>query len=99
MNIKGKVAVITGAAGGIGKSVAMELAKREIGHLALVDKTDAVHELSAEINQQMGRTAATGYTGDVTEETFRSWVYQDLKEKHGLVHICVPAAGSTRDGL
>jgi 3-oxoacyl-[acyl-carrier protein] reductase len=99
MNIKGKVAVITGAAGGIGKSVAMELAKREIGHLALVDKTDAVHELSAEINQQMGRTGATGYTGDVTEETFRSWVYQDLKEKHGMVHICVPAAGITRDGL
>jgi 3-oxoacyl-[acyl-carrier protein] reductase len=99
MNIKGKVAVITGAAGGIGKAVAIQLAKREIGHLALVDKTEAVHESAAELNQQMGRTMATGYTGDVTEDTFRSWVYQDLKEKHGMVHICVPAAGITRDGL
>jgi NAD(P)-dependent dehydrogenase (short-subunit alcohol dehydrogenase family) len=99
MNIKGKVAVITGAAGGIGRAVAVQLAKREVAHLALVDKTEAVHELSREINEQMGRTVATGYTGDVTEETFRSWVYQDLKDKHGMVHICVPAAGITRDGL
>src|SRR5579872_1642349 len=99
MNIKGKVAVITGAAGGIGRAVALELAKREAGHLALVDKTEAVHELGTEINKLTGRAIATGYTGDVTEETFGSWVYQDLHEKHGIVNICVPAAGITRDGL
>ncbi|MDB6017589.1 MAG: Short-chain dehydrogenase/reductase [Pedosphaera sp.] len=99
MNIKGKVAVVTGAAGGIGRAVALELAKRQIGSLALVDKTEVVHELSAEVNQLMGSSVATGYTGDVTEETFRTWVYQDLHEKHGIVNICVPAAGITRDSL
>jgi 3-oxoacyl-[acyl-carrier protein] reductase len=99
MNIKGKVAVITGAAGGIGRATAIELANRQVGTLALVDKTEAVHELAKEINQLHGREVASGYTGDVTEETFRSWVYTDLHEKHGIVNICIPAAGITRDGL
>src|ERR1700758_983793 len=99
MNIKGKVAVVTGAAGGIGRAVAIELAKRQVGTLALVDKTEAVHDLSTEINQLVGGQVAAGYTGDVTEETFRSWVYEDLHEKHGIVNICVPAAGITRDSL
>lgn len=99
MNIKGKTGVITGAAGGIGRAVAIEMAKRGIKHVGLVDKTEAVHELSKEINELTGRETATGYAGDVTEETFRRWVYQDLGEKHGLVNICVPAAGITRDSL
>lgn len=99
MNIKGKVGIVTGAAGGIGRATALELAKRGIGFLGVVDKTEAVHELSKEINQLVGREMATAYAGDVTEETFRSWVYQDLREKHGVVNICVPAAGITRDSL
>jgi 3-oxoacyl-[acyl-carrier protein] reductase len=99
MNIKGKVAVITGAAGGIGRAVAVELAKRGAKHIALVDKTEAVHGVAEEVSKQVGALTATGYTGDVTDETFRSWVYQDVREKQGLVQICVPAAGITRDGL
>ena len=99
MNIKGTVAVVTGAAGGIGRAVALELANRQVGFLALVDKTELVHGLATEINQITGRQLAMGYTGDVTEETFRSWVYQDLHQKHGIVNICVPAAGITRDSL
>ncbi|WP_040549608.1 SDR family NAD(P)-dependent oxidoreductase [Pedosphaera parvula] len=99
MNIKGKVAVITGAAGGIGRAVANEMANRQVGSLALVDKTEAVHELAKEINQLAGRTVATGYPGDVTEDSFRSFVYRDVHEKHGVVNICVPAAGITRDSL
>src|SRR4051794_9525916 len=77
MNIKGKVAVITGAAGGIGRAVAYEFANRQVGSVALVDKTEAVHDLAKEINQSVGRTVATGYPGDVTDENFRSYVYQD----------------------
>ena len=99
MNIKGKVAVVTGAAGGIGRAVATELVKRQVKAIALVDKTEAVHELAKELNQVAGSPVATGYAGDVTEETFRTWVYQDLHQKHGIVNICVPAAGITRDSL
>src|SRR6202008_4652706 len=97
MSIKNKVAVITGAAGGIGRALAAEMAKRGIAHLGLVDKTEAVHEVATQVNQLSARSVATGYAGDATDETFRSWVYQDMNEKHGLVNICVPAAGITRD--
>lgn len=99
MNIKNKVGVITGAAGGIGRAVALELANREIGCLALVDFSESVHEVCQGINEQVERPAATGYVGDVTDEAFRTRVYQELNQKHGMVNICVPAAGITRDSL
>ena len=43
----GKVAVVTGAAQGIGREVALRLA-REGGRVALVDRSDLVHEAAAE---------------------------------------------------
>ena len=41
---EGKTAVITGSAQGIGRTVALTMA-REGGKLALVDKSDLVHEV------------------------------------------------------
>ena len=99
MNIKDKVGVITGAAGGIGRAVALELANREIGFLALVDFSESVHEVCQSINAEVERPVSAGYVGDVTDEAFRTCVYRELNEKHGMVNICVPAAGITRDGL
>ena len=99
MNIKRKVGVITGAAGGIGRAVGLALANRQIGFLALVDSSESVHEVCQNINEQVGRSVAGGYIGDVTDEAFRTRVYQELNQKHGMVNICVPAAGITRDGL
>ena len=43
MNIKDAVAVITGAASGIGRAVSAELARRGARALALVDHDKAVH--------------------------------------------------------
>jgi len=99
MNIKGRVAAITGAAGGIGRALAKELCRRDIAGLALVDHVDAVQSLAEELNAEAGRAVATGYVGDVTEEAFRKHVYDQTQERHGLVRICVPAAGITRDAL
>src|SRR5262245_2910622 len=99
MNIKRKVGVITGAAGGIGRAVGLELANRQIGFLALVDSSESVHAVCQNINEQVGRSVAGGCAGDVTDEAFRTHVYQELNQKHGMVNICVPAAGITRDGL
>ncbi|HEV2210804.1 MAG TPA: SDR family NAD(P)-dependent oxidoreductase [Verrucomicrobiae bacterium] len=99
MTIKGKVAVITGAAGGIGRALALELAKREAAGLALVDQSEAVQQVAKAINELSGHALAFGYSGDVTQGEFRSRVYREMAEKHGRVNICVPAAGITRDGL
>ena len=99
MNIKGSVAVITGAAGGIGRALALELAKRKAAGIALVDMSDAVHQVAKAINELAGAEVAVGYNGDVTDGKFRSSVFQQMTQKHGRVNICVPAAGVTRDGL
>ena len=99
MNINGSVAVITGAAGGIGRALALELAKRKAAGLALVDQSDAVHQVAKAINELSGRTVAFGYSGDATDPKFRKIVYAEMAEQHGRVNICVPAAGITRDNL
>ncbi len=99
MNIKGGVAVITGAAGGIGRALALELAKRKVAALALVDMSDGVQQVATAINELAGSDIAFGYSGDVTSGEFRSRVFQEMAQKHGRINICVPAAGITRDSL
>lgn len=99
MNIKGSVAVITGAAGGIGRALALELAKRKAACLALVDQSEGVQQVAKAINELAGSTVAIGYSGDVTDPKFRKHVYWEMSEQHGPVNVCVPAAGVTRDNL
>src|ERR1051326_515661 len=99
MTIKGSVAVITGAAGGIGRALALEMAKRKAAGLALVDHSETVHQVARAVNEFAGSSVAVGYSGAVTDAVFRSKVYGEMSEKHGAVSICVPAAGITRDSL
>jgi NAD(P)-dependent dehydrogenase (short-subunit alcohol dehydrogenase family) len=99
MNIKNAVAVITGAAGGIGRALALELAKRKVASLALVDQSDTVQQVAKAINELSGSTIAFGYSGNVSDAEFRHRVFKDMAKKQGPVNICVPAAGITRDSL
>ncbi len=99
MEIKHAVAVVTGAAGGIGRALAFELVNRKAAGLALVDQTESVEELSEALNQLAGRSVASAYVGEVTNEEFRKRVYQEMAQNHGRVNVCVPAAGITRDSL
>jgi NAD(P)-dependent dehydrogenase (short-subunit alcohol dehydrogenase family) len=99
MNIKGAVAVITGAAGGIGRALALELVRRKAAGLALVDQSEGVHQVAKALNELAGGPVAFGYSGDATETEFRQRVYREMAEQRGRVNICVPAAGITRDSL
>src|SRR5689334_22749246 len=99
MNIEGSVAVITGAAGGIGRALALELAKRKASGLALVDQSDAVQQVAKAINELTGNTIALGFSGDATDAKFRKQVFSEMSQRYGPVNICVPAAGITRDNL
>ena len=99
MDIKGKVAIITGAASGIGRAAAMELKKHGIGSIALVDMADSVHEVAAELNAADGSDTVRAFQGDTTDEAFRKRVFEKTRRDFGVVNICVPAAGITRDAL
>jgi NAD(P)-dependent dehydrogenase (short-subunit alcohol dehydrogenase family) len=99
MQVKGKIALITGAASGIGQAVSRELANRGAKHVVLVDRSDSVYELAESINERHGEERAVVKIGDTTNDTFRTQVYDDVGREQGVVSICIPAAGITRDAL
>lgn len=100
MEIRDKVAVVTGAASGIGRAVAVELAKSGVAALAMVDASDSACAVAAQINDRNGRTLAHPFVGDVTDAAFRRSTFDGIERKAGdVVRICVPAAGITSDGL
>jgi NAD(P)-dependent dehydrogenase (short-subunit alcohol dehydrogenase family) len=91
--------VITGGASGIGRAVAMAMAQRNVGAVALVDMSEAVESVAAELNAEVGRKFAVPFQGDTTDERFRASVFDSMGSQHGRVSLCVPAAGITRDDL
>ena len=99
MEIKGKVAVVTGAGSGIGLATAQELANRGVRGIALADRSDVVCDVAARINQQVGTNVARAFVGDTADPEFRRRVYDEIQQSTGLVGICVPAAGITKDAL
>ncbi len=98
-NIAHKVAVVTGAASGIGEAVARELALRGAKAVLMVDRSEHVHDVVRAINESVGRTVAITKLGDTTDAAFRKRLFDEAREEYGVVTICVPAAGITRDGL
>jgi len=99
MELKDKVAVVTGAASGIGRAVSNELARRGVRAVAMVDMGEAVESVAAEVNTSAGRAVAFPFRGDATDEAFRTGVFDDIGGRFGPVNVCVPAAGITRDDL
>jgi 3-oxoacyl-[acyl-carrier protein] reductase len=99
MDVAGKVGVITGAASGIGRAVATDLAKRNVRAMALVDIGESIDSVCAEVNAEAGRKVAFPYRGDTTDEAFRASVFDSISSEFDTVTMCVPAAGITRDDL
>lgn len=99
MQLYGKIAVITGAASGIGRATCVAMTDLGIEAIGAVDRSEAVVEMANKLNQEAGRTVLCPFVGDVTDGEFRGKVFSELRRRFGVVHICVPAAGITRDRL
>ncbi|MEA2631589.1 MAG: 3-oxoacyl-[acyl-carrier protein] reductase [Chloroflexota bacterium] len=99
MRFSGRVAVVTGAASGIGQAVAIELANRGVKAIALVDRSDNVVEVARSINENSEHPVAEPMIGDTSDASFRQQVYDLMTARHGVPSICIPAAGITRDQI
>lgn len=98
-NFNNQIAVITGAAGGIGQALATDLTQRGIKGVALVDSSERVADVAKACNELAGQTVAHAFIGDTADERFRQDVFQTMEQAAGVVTVCVPAAAITRDGL
>ena len=99
METNDRVAVITGAASGIGRAVSKKLIGLGVKAIGMVDLSDEVFTAAEQNNKDAGREVAIPFRGNVTDEKFRAQVYDRLEREHGIVSICVPCAGITRDAL
>jgi NAD(P)-dependent dehydrogenase (short-subunit alcohol dehydrogenase family) len=99
MEIKNRMAIVTGAGSGIGEAVSRELAHRGAKTVVMVDRRDEAFNVADEINHEAGRQVAEVKIGDATNDAFRVQTFDEVTARHGAVTICVPAAGITRDGL
>jgi NAD(P)-dependent dehydrogenase (short-subunit alcohol dehydrogenase family) len=99
MEIKDKVAVVTGAGSGIGEAVSRELARRGAKAVIMVDRRDHAFAIADAINAEIGRPAAEVKIGDATNDAFRGQVFDEAAKRYGPPRICIPAAGITRDAL
>jgi 3-oxoacyl-[acyl-carrier protein] reductase len=94
---KGKVAIVTGASRGIGRSIALALAA-EGAKIVAVDMVPAgVEALAAEIKAMGGEAAAV--QGNVTVAADAERMVDAAVEAFGRVDILVNNAGITRDAL
>ena len=99
MNIKNRVAIVTGGGSGIGNAVAKELGHRGAKAVVLVDMKDDIHQIARTVNEEVGRDVAVGMAGDVTSDEFRRTCFDQIIQQFGVPRICVPAAGIARDAL
>jgi dihydroxycyclohexadiene carboxylate dehydrogenase len=88
----GKVAVVTGAAQGIGEGVATGLAK-EGGRAALVDRSELVSELSDKLNAEGANTVAL--LGDLEQYADCARVMSETHERFGRIDILINNVGGT----
>lgn len=96
-SLEGRVALVTGASQGIGKAIALELAKAG-ATVALAARNEAkLAEVKAEIEAAGGK--AESFALDVNNEEAIKATAKEIVAKLGAVHILVNNAGVTRDTL
>ena len=96
--LEGKTALITGAARGIGKAIALRFAE-EGANIAFTDLV--IDELGLATEQEIAAKGvnAKGYASNAADFGQTEDVVKQIKEEFGSIDILVNNAGITKDGL
>jgi len=94
---EGRIALVTGASQGIGRAVAMELAKHGAAVALAARNVEKLNAVKAKIEAAGGK--AESFALDVSSEESIKAVAKEVAAKLGAVQILVNNAGITRDGL
>jgi 3-oxoacyl-[acyl-carrier protein] reductase len=95
--LSGKVAIVTGASRGIGRTIALALVAQGAKVVASARNAEALDNLVAEIEGQGGEAIAVA--GDVASGTDAARLIEQALAAYGQIDILVNNAGITRDGL
>ncbi len=95
--LKDKVAIVTGASRGIGRSVALRLAGQGARIVASARNARLLEELVSEIKSSGGEAVAV--VGDVAVSADADSLIDTAVKTYGRVDVLVNNAGITRDGL
>ena len=98
MDLQGKVAVVTGGSGGIGRAIALELARRGASVVVNYNSSaDAAESVVAAIEEEGGEAVAVqADVGDLGQATN---LVAAAVDTFGSIDILVNNAGTTRDQL
>ena len=95
--LDGKIAIITGAARGIGFGIAKTYAE-EGAQVIIIDLSqDAVDEAVKTLTD--ASYLATGFAADVTDNAVIEKIFKQIFNEFGKIDILINNAGITRDGL
>jgi 3-oxoacyl-[acyl-carrier protein] reductase len=96
MEFAGQVAIVTGAASGIGRACALELARRG-ANISVIDQAgeDIMIQTSHILKETGGRVAT--FSADVTDHGKAARIVSETRARMGRVDILVNAAGINSD--
>ncbi|MBU3170741.1 elongation factor P 5-aminopentanone reductase [Clostridium estertheticum] len=98
MSLKGKVAIVTGASRGIGKGIAMELAKNGCCLVINYKSNDEEAEKTYKEIRELGAYVLM-IKGDVSNYEFAKQMVKTTVEKLGKIDILINNAGISKVGL
>ncbi len=96
--LEGKTAIITGAARGIGKAIALKLAS-EGANIAFTDLKIDDNALATEKELEALGVKAKGYASNAANFEDTHKVVEEIHKEFGSIDILINNAGITRDGL
>ncbi|MSQ13008.1 MAG: SDR family oxidoreductase [Dehalococcoidia bacterium] len=96
LGIKGKVAMVTGGSRGLGRQIALTLAREGCNVAVCARNAEGLQPVVQELQQYGGK--AVGVAADITAEADLKRFYDETVKELGPVSIVVNNAGGTRGG-